>query len=111
MPAVSITPPNLRHASYVGGAKDTIAPEFDQPVVWNDTLAGRFYLDGEKDKVAMGGVSGNVLTLKLKAASSAQKITYLNEVAWNQDNLLLRANGLAALTFCEMPILSSKPAR
>ena len=26
------------------------------------------------------------------------------EVAWNQDTLLLGANGLAALTFCEVPI-------
>ena len=66
VPAASITPPNLRHASYAGGAKDTIALEFDQPVVWADTLAGQFYLDGEKGKVASGSVSGNVLTLKLK---------------------------------------------
>ena len=111
VPAVSITLPNLRHASYVGGAKDAIALEFDQPVLWAEALAGQFYLDGEKDRVATGGVSGNVLTLKLKVASSAQKITYLKEVAWNQDILLNGANGLAALTFCEVPILSSEPAR
>jgi hypothetical protein len=104
VPAASITPPNLRHASYAGGAKDTIALEFDQPVVWVDALAGQFYLDGEKDKVASGGVSGNVLTLKLKGASAATKITYLKEIEWNQDTLLNGANGLAALTFCEVPI-------
>ena len=103
VPAASITPPNLRHAAYSGGTKDTIALEFDQPVVWADALAGQFYLDGEKGQVASGSVSGNVLTLKLKAASTAQKITYLKEVAWSQDTLLNGANGLAALTFCEVP--------
>ena len=45
-----------------------------------------------------------MLTLKLKAASAAQKITYLKEIAWSQDTLLTGANGLAALTFCEVPI-------
>ncbi len=110
-PASSITPPNLRHATFVGSTRDTIALEFDQPVIWADALAGQFYLDGEKDKVATGSVAGNVLTLKLKATSTAKKITYLKEVAWNQDTLLNGANSLAALTFCEVPILPSKSHR
>jgi hypothetical protein len=40
----------------------------------------------------------------LKAASVANKITYLKEVAWSQDTLLTGANGLAALTFCNVSI-------
>jgi hypothetical protein len=104
VPAVSITPPNLRHASYAGAAKDTIALEFDQPVVWVDALAGQFYLDEEKGQVASGSVSGNVLTLRLKGPSAATKITYLKEIEWNQDTLLNGANGLAALTFCNVPL-------
>ena len=108
VPAAPITPPNLRRASQAGGAKNTIALEFDQPVVWAETLAGQFYLDGQKDQVASGRVAGNVLTLKLKEASAAKTITYLKEVAWSQDTLLNGANGLAALTFCEVPILSSE---
>ena len=107
--AASITPPNLRTATF-GSAKDSITLEFDQPVIWADALAGQFYLDGEKGKVASGSVTGNVLTLKLNEASVAKKITYLKEIAWNQDTLLLGANGLAALTFCEVPIASVKPA-
>jgi len=103
-PDAAITPPNLRHASYVGDGKDTVALDFDQPVIWTDALAGQFYLDGEKDRVASGRVTGNVLTLKLKAASVANKITYLKEVAWSQDTLLTGANGLAALTFCNVSI-------
>ena len=85
-------------------AKDAIALEFDQPIAWTDNLAGQFYLDGEKGRVASGSVAGNVLTLKLNAPSTAQKITYLKEVAWSQEALLLGANGLAALTFCAVPI-------
>ena len=108
VPATSVTAPNLRQASYAGVTRDTITLEFDQPVVWKETLAGQFYLDGEKNNVASGGVAGNVLTLKLKAASAATKITYLKEIAWNQDTLLNGANGIAALTFCNVPISSSK---
>ena len=104
-----ITPPNLLHASYA--TKDTVSLEFDQPVVWAEALAGQFYLDGEKDQVAAGNVSGNVLTLKLKAASTAQTITYLKEIAWSQDTLLNGANGLAALTFCEVQIQPGKSSR
>jgi hypothetical protein len=52
-----------------------------------------------------------VLTLTLKAASTATQITYLKEVSWNQDNLLMGANGIAALTFCEIPIAGTTAAR
>ena len=111
VPAAPITPPNLRRAYFAGGTKDTIALEFDQPVVWAETLAGQFYLDGEKDKVASGSVSGNVLTLKLREASAARKITYLKEIAWSQDTLLNGASGIAALTFCNVPIAGGNAPR
>ena len=83
--------------------------EFDQPVMWLDSLAGQFYLDDEKDKVAKGAVSGNVITLKLKAPATAGKITYLKELNWNQNDLIFGKNGIAALTFCDVPILPEKP--
>ena len=108
-PTKPITAANLRKATYA--TQDTIALEFDQPVVWADGLAGQFYLDGEKDKVASGSVTGNVLTLKLKEPFAAQKITYLKEIAWSQETLLLGANGLAALTFCEVPLQSGAASR
>ena len=101
-PAASITPPNLKKVAFA--AKDTVTLEFDQPVAWDDKLVGQFYLDGEKDKVASGSVTGNVLTLKLKEPSAATKITYLKEITWNQDTLLNGTNGIAALTFCNVPI-------
>ncbi len=104
VPSSPVTPPNLQRASYAGEAKDTISLEFDQPVVWAGNLAGQFYLDGEKGRVASGAVEGNVLTLKLREPSAATKITYLKESQWSQDTLLQGANGLAALTFCNVPL-------
>ena len=106
-PAQSITPPNLKSASFASAARDTISLEFDQPVVWAEALSGQFYLDGEKDKVASGSVIGNRLTLKLIAASTATRITYLKEVAWKQETLLNGTNGIAALTFCDVPIVET----
>ena len=104
VPDGAVTPPNLQRAYYAGSRKDTVALEFDQPIVWTDALAGEFYLDGAKGEVASGSVSGNVIMLKLKQSSAATKITYLKEMSWSQDRLLRGANGIAALTFCEVPI-------
>jgi hypothetical protein len=107
-PAASITAANLTRARYTGTAKDAITLEFDQPVAWNDARAGQFYLDGAAGEVASGSVSGRVLTLRLKAASSAKTITYVHEMNWSQDELLIGANGIAALTFCDVPLESAK---
>ena len=54
---------------------------------------------GTTSKVVSGAVSGNVVTLKLKETSAAKKITYLKEMNWSQDKLLIGANGIAALSF------------
>ena len=104
VPAAPITPPNLVRAKFTTAAKDAIALEFDQPIVWTDARTGQFYLDGEKDKVASGALSGNVLTLKLSAATTATKLTYLKESAWSQDKLVRGTNGIAALTFCDVAL-------
>jgi hypothetical protein len=103
VPAGPISAPNLRTASF-NATRDTILLEFDQPIAWDDKLASQFYLDGEKGKVASGSVAGSLLTLKLKEPAPASKITYLKEIDWNQDNLLLGTNGIAALTFCNVLI-------
>jgi hypothetical protein len=97
--------PLVGWAEFASDAKNEIALEFDQAVVWHDSLINEFYLDDAKQKVASGATSGNVVTLKLKEATSAQKITYLKELSWSQSRLLKGKNGLAALTFCDVPIL------
>jgi hypothetical protein len=103
-----ITAPDLKQVYYANAAKDAIILEFDQPVMWLDSLAGQFYLDDAKDMVAKGAVNGNVITLKLKAPSTAGKITYLKELNWNQNDLVFGKNGIAALTFCDVPIANGK---
>jgi hypothetical protein len=108
-PAGPITPPNLVKATSSG--KDTIVLEFDQPVIWMDSLASQIYLDGEKGRVASGSVTGNGITLKLAKPAAATRVTYLKETAWNQDNLIFGKNGIAALTFCEVPVLPQELPR
>ncbi len=108
-PTASITAPNLKRAYYTSSARIAIALEFDQPVVWNNSLASQFYLDGFPESGITGAVSGNVVTLKLKETSPAKSITYLKEMNWNQDKLLVGVNGIAALTFCDVPLEPARP--
>jgi hypothetical protein len=103
-PTQSITPPNLRRAAFTTAERDALCLEFDQPVVWTDALADHVYLDGAKGQVVGGSVDGSTLTIKLKGPSAAKTVTYLKESAWAQDALLVGVNGIAALTFCEVPV-------
>jgi len=104
IPTTQISPPNLRQVRFTGPARDEIALEFDQPILWREELSSQIYLDDQPADVHSGSVKGNVLTLKLKSPSAARKITYLKERDWSQDRLLVGANGLAALTFCDVEI-------
>lgn len=110
-PDMSITAPNLKRAVFANAARDTLTLEFDQPVIWFEQLAGQFYLDGKPGHIVSGSTKGNILTLKLKSPSTAKNITYLKETNWNQNTLLLGANGFAALTFCEVPLQSGAASR
>jgi hypothetical protein len=103
----SITPPNLKRA-HVGAKKDEIVLEFDQPVKWDNALASQFFVDGAAGKVVSGSAAGNVVALKLAAPVAAKTITYLDSKAWSQKTLLRGENGIAALSFCEAPILPVK---
>jgi hypothetical protein len=109
-PSGSITAPNLKQAFYASAAKDAIALEFDQAVVWQDTLVNEFRLDGVGGKVESGSVSGNVLTLKLKESAQAAKISYIDESRgkWSQDRLLMGKNGIATLTFCNVMVAEER---
>lgn len=102
----SITPPDLKRVAFTGKKRDEIALEFDQPMVWSDALTSQFTLDGAPGKVISGRVAGNVLTLKLNASTTAKRLTYLDSESWSENNLLYGQNGIAALTFCEVPIAS-----
>jgi hypothetical protein len=105
-----ITAPDVKKAYFTSEKKDEIALEFDQPMAWSDALTSQFYLDGKEGKVASGAASGNIVKLKLAATESAKAITYLVDRKWDIKNLLYGENGIAALTFCEVPILPRKPS-
>ncbi len=102
----SITPPDFRRAYFASDKRDEIVMEFDQSVKWSNALTNQFYLDGESGKVASGSVSGKMVTLKLTSALTAQNLTYLDSKSWSQTNLLRGENGIAALTFCEVAVMS-----
>jgi hypothetical protein len=104
----SITPPDLKKAYFTNSINDEIVLEFDQPVVWKDLLISQFYLDGKAETVSSGSVSGKDIRLRLKIPATAKKITYLDSKSWSQDNILYGENGIAALTFFDVPILNMK---
>jgi hypothetical protein len=110
---VPVTAPNLISARFTSAARDEIALDFGQPVVWNDEVKSSFNLDETVAPIASTSVAGNVLTLKLVAPSSAKTITYLTGRDWNGKpaQLLFGANGVAALTFCEVPLQSGAASR
>jgi hypothetical protein len=110
-PAGPITPANLKQAYYTSEARDTIALEFDQPVVWDDLQATQFHLDDTRDAVVHGEVTGNLLTLTLNTPATFQRITYLKEMSWKQESILMGRNGIAALTFCRVPVLPHPSAK
>ena len=85
--------------------------EFDQPVEWTNSLAGEFYVDGKKGLIASGETTGNYLKLKLWTAIAAKTITYLDSKSWSQTRLLWGKNGVAALTFYEVPLMANQPSR
>lgn len=111
VPAGSITPPNLKRVRFASEKNEAIVLEFDQPVKWDDSLLGQFYLDGQKGKFVSAISAGKVVTLKLGSTTTAKTITYLDSAAWSQKSLLRGENGIAALTFCEVPIRSHQSTR
>jgi len=108
-PASVFTAPDLKKAYYSTSARNEITLEFGQDMAWINASKGLFYLDGVSGKVASGSVAGKIVKLQLTAASTAQKITYLQGLSWDgvQANLLYGANGIAALTFADVALTAS----
>jgi alpha-L-fucosidase len=116
VPQQPITAPNLKRAWFTSAKRDEIALDFGQPVVWKDELKQSFYLDDAVAPISSGTVSDNLLTLKLTAPSDAKAITYLTGKDWDgkPEHLIFGANGIAALTFCDVgiaPSATGEPAR
>lgn len=101
---MEFNPPNLKHAFFTSAQRDELILEFDHQINWSDSLVSQFHLDGEPKQVVAGSANGSRITLKLKGPTKSKTVTYLDSANWNPDNLLYGQNGLAALTFCDVPI-------
>ena len=104
----SFNPPNIQRAFFTSAQRDELVLEFDYHINWSDSLVSQFHLDGEPKQVVAGSANGSRITLKLKGPTKSKTVTYLDSAAWNPDNLLYGQNGLAALTFCDVPIEPSE---
>jgi hypothetical protein len=106
VPAKEVTAPNLERAYFTTAARNEIALDFGQPMAWKDECKAWIYLDGVAAPISAGKAAGNVITLQLTGPSAAQSISYLSGKHWDgrPDRLLYGANGIAALTFCSVPL-------
>ncbi|MBL8852829.1 MAG: DUF2341 domain-containing protein [Planctomycetaceae bacterium] len=103
--------PNLNRVSFTSAQRDELILEFDCEMNWNDSLVSQFQLDGEANQVIGGSASGTNIVLQLRGPTMSRTLTYLDSANWNPDNLLYGENGLAALTFCDVPIDSARSDR
>jgi hypothetical protein len=80
-------------------------------VSWNPESVRNFHLDDAPAAIRSAVVQGDILTLALAAPSQAATITYLRGRDWDGKpvNLLRGANGIAALTFCDVPLAAPAP--
>jgi arylsulfatase A-like enzyme len=100
----SITAPNLIRAGFGNADASELLLEFDQPVVWDASLATEFWLDGKRAPIASGATEGHRLILTLREPSKARTLTYLDSASWSPKRVLRGAHGIAALTFCDVPL-------
>jgi hypothetical protein len=133
-PLQSITSPDIVAAGYSNAAKDEITLQFNQEVVWDDSLTrgkntdyelvldklGQQYLkdwitfEDTTTKVASLSGAGALVKLKLTKPSAAKKVSYVANTSYPRvNNTTYRFAGpliwnkpgtLPALTFLEFPV-------
>jgi hypothetical protein len=111
IPPHAVTAPNLKRAWFTSAAKDEIALDFGQPMTWKEEMKKDIFLDEAKAPISAGTVDGNVILLKLTKPSTAKTIAHLSGRNWDGKpaSLIFGANGLAALTFCDVPLTPADP--
>jgi hypothetical protein len=111
VPSQPVTAPNLKRAYYTTTNHDEIELEFGQPMAWNSASTVNFFLDRVAGKVSSGSASDNVIKLQLTEPSTAKTLDYVEDAIWdgNAANLLRGSNGIAALTFADVPLEPAKP--
>jgi hypothetical protein len=113
-PGGPVTAPNLKRAYFTSPARTAIALEFDQAMSWSSFSTPNYFVDDVGGKVTSGSASGNIVTLQLNAAASANAtLDYLDDDVWNSgesvSSLLYGANGIPALTFADVPVATLTP--
>jgi hypothetical protein len=104
-PSSVFTAANLNKAYFSDPNRNEITLEFDQKMDWYSGASKLLFLDGMAGKITSGKADENLIRLKLSESSSATSITYLKgTLPWNQGDLLYGSNGVAALTFADVPI-------
>ena len=100
------TAPNLKQAAIGDKTQTEITLDFGQPMIWNAASQASLYLDDKAAAISTGAAMGNTIVLQLTAPTTAKTISYLKGRDWNgtPEPLLRGANGIAALTFCEVPL-------
>ena len=96
-------PAHLKRIDSAGPMSNRLILTFDQPVVWSDNLKSEFYLGGKRGLVQSGVARGNRLELTFSEAVAGRPLTYLDSAQWSQTRLLRGVNGIAALTFYDVP--------
>jgi hypothetical protein len=114
MPAAKLTAPNLQQAYFTTAAKNEIALVFDQNMTWNVNAPIMMFLANSagatSGSVSSGSAVGNTIKLQVSGASSAATITFLKGLfPWMQADILKGTNGIAALTFADVPIAALGP--
>jgi len=112
VPSAPVTAPNLLRAYYTTTNRTEIALEFDQNMSWNSFSTANYWLDKVGSKVSSGSVSGKVVKLQLSSAGTTNStLDYLEDDHWSYNeatsSLLKGSNGIAALTFADVPIYTS----
>ncbi len=115
-PTAKLTAPNLQRAYFTSPEKNEIALVFDQNVNWNVNAPTLLFLanaaGAPSGSVSSGSATGNTIQLQLSDAANATTITYLKGLLpWQQADILKGTNGIAALTFADVPISTMNPTK
>ena len=105
----STTSPNLQNARWGDAERQTLELIFDSSMKWNERCVDQFFIGDKHLEIEEGFAEGNRVSLKLKFPwvtkdKERSLLTYVDSQRWGQDRLLSGVNGLAALTFCDVPI-------
>ena len=106
MPEQAITAPNLERVRFASAARDELVLDFGQKMVWRAEQGKYLRLDGAAAEIIAGAAEGHCLRLRLKAPTEAKVLGYLAGKDWDgtPQGLIEGANGIAALTFCDVAI-------